>query len=317
MTNSTPSAAARRGFTLIELLVVIAIIGVLIALLLPAVQKVREAANRSQCTNNVKQLCLGLHNMHDTYKALPPWSAGHAGAGPYANMVAGTGNDCSWAALLLRFIEQDALWKNGLSGGYWDVNNGSPAMPDQPLPNVYLCPSDASDKRFGGENVGNYVYNFIVAANPRPATLANPLADNKWANAARIPADFTDGTTNTFLITEKYRMCGSMNADGTVPGTSGCGNWMYRNNYHRGVPDMSCMTPAFALQTPWNAAPHFTFQVQVPRANCHAAYPASPHPGGIVMGLADASVRTISSNVNAGVWQNAVTPQDGNVISLD
>src|SRR5437660_4542114 len=115
-----PSPKGRQGFTLIELLVVIAIIGVLIALLLPAVQKVREAANRISCTNNVKQIVLGFHNCHDTYKKLPPI------AGPFPNTTAngyvydpkapvnpplphgqrGVGNPFQF---LLPFVEQDNL----------------------------------------------------------------------------------------------------------------------------------------------------------------------------------------------------------------
>src|SRR5581483_182234 len=94
--------ARRGGFTLIELLVVIAVIAILIALLLPAVQKVREAANRSQCTNNLKQLGLGLHNCQGVYGYMPP------GTG---NFPQNTANFGPWSFYLLPFIEQDGLWK--------------------------------------------------------------------------------------------------------------------------------------------------------------------------------------------------------------
>src|SRR5882672_5693188 len=111
----------RSGFTLIELLVVIAIIGVLISLLLPAVQKVREAANRTQCLNNMKQMGLALHNYHDTYKRFPPAldssllpyrPAPYSGWTPY----------WSWMAYILPFIEQDNLWNQAIAWAKTDPN---------------------------------------------------------------------------------------------------------------------------------------------------------------------------------------------------
>src|SRR5438876_7100072 len=92
------SPKRRQGFTLIELLVVIAIIGVLIGLLLPAVQKVREAANRTKCANNLKQLALGMHNFHDTYNCFP-WGRSK-----------GALDSVTWAGIILPFIEQQNLW---------------------------------------------------------------------------------------------------------------------------------------------------------------------------------------------------------------
>jgi len=134
----------RSGFTLIELLVVIAIIGVLISLLLPAVQKVREAANRTQCLNNCKQMGLALHNYHDTYKRFPPsldtgirpYRQGHnAGYTPY----------WSWLAQIMPFIEQDNLWTQAVSwahkGDPITISGGGPPPPGGPPDFVGATPS--------------------------------------------------------------------------------------------------------------------------------------------------------------------------------
>src|SRR5438270_1870556 len=126
----------RRGFTLIELLVVIAIIAVLIGLLLPAVQKVREAANRMSCTNNLKQIGIAVHNYHDTYKCFPPselWV--------YSDQPSYTADhpNWSWMFFILPYVEQENLYKQ--------VNAATDALADKP--NViqtpiktYMCPSD-------------------------------------------------------------------------------------------------------------------------------------------------------------------------------
>jgi len=139
----------RRGFTLIELLVVIAIIGVLIALLLPAVQAAREAARRSQCSNNLKQLSLGLHNYHDSTGSLP-W-----GHGPFG------WNDWGALVLMLPYVEQAPLYNainfNTTIGGAAPGNAQNLTIQRVSV-NIYQCPSDA-DKLTNREGHNNYAGN--------------------------------------------------------------------------------------------------------------------------------------------------------------
>jgi prepilin-type N-terminal cleavage/methylation domain-containing protein len=176
-----------RGFTLIELLVVIAIIAILIGLLLPAVQKVREAASRMKCSNNFKQMGIATHAYNDTYQLLPP--------GYGWQTAAGTGGYGSTLWFLLPFIEQANLY-NSVNGISTSTSALTGVVAYTTPQKTYFCPSDATYVSANGY-MGSYVAN------------AQVFGVQNAAPTARIPSTFADGTSNTILYAEKYALCAS------------------------------------------------------------------------------------------------------------
>jgi prepilin-type N-terminal cleavage/methylation domain-containing protein/prepilin-type processing-associated H-X9-DG protein len=196
--------AARRAFTLIELLVVIAILGTLIGLLLPAVQKVREAASRIQCANNLKQIGLACHGHHDAQGAFPP---GYLALGPYADGATDTSPGWGWAAFLLPYIEQDNVYRQI---NFYQPLQAQPGVIGTMI-KPYLCPSDSPPAApfpvtdAGGALVTNAAPSSYAATVGWDGNdVADPAGDGVfYRNSHTRIADITDGTTHTVLAGDR------------------------------------------------------------------------------------------------------------------
>jgi prepilin-type N-terminal cleavage/methylation domain-containing protein len=300
----------RYGFTLIELLVVIAIIAVLIALLLPAVQQARSSARRTQCKNNMKQLGLAAHNIHDTYKALPPLVAPSSGAAttvPNAYQGATGFTVFNW---LLPYVDQSALY----NGANLNVNTTvSGQVVYRTVVPTYLCPSDTSSPSNIGATTngsadgwatGSYSANYLAFGDPSMSTAV------ECQEGKNTFSKFVDGTSNSVLFGERYGTCGT---SGVPNSASTYGNlWSDSNSVWRPV---FCINNYSQTPTPGSYAPCLTFQVQ-PNwvSGCESRRAQSPHEQGMNVTLADGSVRFVSGSIDATVWANVCDPRDGAVV---
>ncbi len=287
-----------RGFTLIELLVVIAIIAILIALLVPAVQKVREAAARTQCTNNLKQICLATVNCADTNgKKLPP------SIGLYPNSRATPFNSNGGIMLhILPYIEQDNVFRATLVNPDPDRRNGAnptysqwTAAAQNAKISAYRCPSDPTfNEQAGGRT--SYAFNGQIFRH-----------NYEWGGVGvtRFPAGLQDGTSNTIFVTEKLQR--------TFNCTGCCNN--YKDNFW---PDWGPFTASSDCGFPTGAAAIFQSNCKGVPSSCDGNRASTPHgAGGIQVGLGDGSVRTVSPGVSPNTWWAALTPSNGDVLGND
>ncbi|MEX2356949.1 MAG: DUF1559 domain-containing protein [Pirellulaceae bacterium] len=292
-----PRSSRAFGFTLVELLVVIAIIGVLVALLLPAVQQAREAARRSQCVNNLKQIGIALHNHHDTYNEMPSGvkfpPESYAPAWPNGStFVPGWG----WSAMILPFMEQQSLFDTLRISEGIQMDEVTPAL------NVYLsgyaCPSDNADKiirhnwTFNNSNVavdhGRMNYVAMAATRVNDFRHANNRTGGNMPRGAfsiNLPLGFnriTDGLSNTIAVSERAMKIG--------PQSCFAASWPGAANaaHHQDI-----MYDGMAASGPPNA----------PVTDCRS-WTSSLHPGGVNGLLLDGSVRFIVETIDANATNN-------------
>jgi len=280
----------RRAFTLIELLVVIAIIAVLIALLLPAVQQAREAARRSQCKNNLKQIGLAIHNYHDSFNTIPP---GYIDIG---------GSGWGWTAMILPQLEQAPLYNRINFNASWvaDATNPLSILP------ALRCPSDTGGNTVTGLSVvagrSNYpgvTGNSALGAYTVTTASGSAVAGSFGQNSKRNFRDFYDGLSNAVMVGERR----STNAQTSNPG--GDTIWAGISS------DASAQGQAYALG---DCAANNTLNWKSQLAGGNLSGYSSFHVGGGQFLMGDGAVRFISENINTSTYANLASINDGNVI---
>ena len=300
----TRARSPRTGFTLVELLVVIAIIGVLVALLLPAVQAAREAANRMSCGNNFKQLGIAFHNYHDTFKRVP-YDTFHAPGGV-------TKYRWGWQPRMLPFMEQTARYDGlNFSLNAWEANNY--ALLKNPMP-MFLCPSDALSEEIREEEgfaaptwvlsqcdygtvIGDYMNSTGVGATPVFGNTGYGAPQvrgmsGRWGWGTKF-AGVTDGLSNTFMLGECIgAMCITQNF-----GTQCWGTTAHPINY---------LNKSLQDNLPTQGNPRWDESIGF----------RSFHPGGAQFCMGDGSVRFVPETVDQVAYRAAASRANGEPTQL-
>ncbi len=288
---------SRSGFTLVELLVVIAIIGVLIALLLPAVQQAREASRRNSCSNKLKQLGLALHNYHDTYQSFP-----------FGSLHFTTqSNPVGWHYAILPFIEQNALYEQGDPSVAY--NSGVNASMRSLRMDAYLCPSSGSKSEKADDDSSFYTTHYYGIMGP---TGTNPQSNTNYKentsgshggfsqegifyfNERRTFADLLDGTSNTFML-------------GEISWAPRNGNSTRYRPWNRGGQLNSFMAPCKNVANPINSDYTALFN--------DMSY-GSNHPGGCQFAMGDASVHYVPEVIDYNAYLATASTSGSETITV-
>lgn len=299
-----------RAFTLIELLVVIAIIAVLIALLLPAVQQAREAARRTQCKNNLKQLGLALHNYHGTFNCFP-FAQETGNAAP---------NDNEWSAIsmLLPYFDQANVYN--LCNFSLGITNAANAVPvSKELPGL-RCPSDPQNNISGQGGATNYMANKgngIIWLGPTGPNTGMPEQTGVmyYQSCVRF-GDILDGSSNTGAFAERILADGNNSIVSPVadvffsPASPTTPDQAVQMCNAVDITNLANQFPLF-MGAPWAHGQHTYLHVNVPNSRSCGFFavlrasmpPSSRHVGGCHMQLADGSVRFVTENIDLNTWR--------------
>jgi prepilin-type N-terminal cleavage/methylation domain-containing protein/prepilin-type processing-associated H-X9-DG protein len=295
-----PLACRRSAFTLIELLVVISIMGTLIGLLIPAVMRVREAANRVVCGNNLHQLGVAFHQFAaDNDGRLPP------GIGVYPSTSYTYGTALFY---ILPYVERNDLWVASDVNGFHFVGNDDVFTH---AVKTFLCPSDpTAGDGVVHDNTGQAWGASSFALNAQVFAEVKPNGELKQPQGSpRLPATFPDGTSNTILAAEKYARCQFY---AYADGGSFWGYWLTSQ------PQTQPLHAGFAVSwQPYDIGPRSKFLVVPDPRNCDPTLASTPHRGGIQVLLADGSVRSLAPSISGTTWWAACTPNGGETLGTD
>ncbi len=348
VSSGATTKSRQSAFTLIELLVVIAIIAILVALLLPAVQQAREAARRSSCKNNLKQLGLAMHNYHDTFKQLPPGAICSGGGlcggssstnDPNENSRHGDWS-ATWAVLILPYVEEPALYDqfNFNVGRSTDINNDV----ESAKIDTYKCPSDPGqrgtmDNSNGARGTfarGNYAISMGAGSGMHNDHFNRGSRKGPFHVAMMYGArfrDFVDGQSNTAIISELIvRPDGSKNdnswgawalSSGATysAGSGGSGNLNIPNQVLRPNQDATVIRERTAhcdngIASNPNMDLRRMFECNDTTNQDQWQAARSRHTGGVQVCMGDGGVRFVSENIDAGTWAAVHTVQGNEVI---
>ncbi|WP_010581722.1 DUF1559 domain-containing protein [Schlesneria paludicola] len=331
--GSSRGMKSSLGFTLIELLVVIAIIAVLISLLLPAVQQAREAARRTQCKNNLKQLGLALHNYVDVQGKFP-----QVATYGYLNGATYLPYHHTWVASILPYLDQGNLYNTiDFNQPVWGQNYKGTVLP------AFLCPSDAPSFTAPGQTWGVSITNYAAAhgfdwwSRGSRDHDGDATAHPYWSGGVFTPLvnqgikDITDGTSNTVLlgeVTSNSYKNGPSQTNGTGTPRKGAGEAVFRAAFvgatftyaqQAGGMDLNGLAYVHPDGTPvsdwFKAAPYMLSPFFNSQSGINEEWPgaSSPHTGGIQVTMSDGSVRFINANIDWVLWNSINTSHNGEV----